>query len=311
MKMKNILLLLLSMLLACLSNLHCVRQDPLSANDAAILDLRLSFAGRKVSGITRGLGKTGGLVSAAPNITKLVFRVLDAAGQLVVPIDSIIIAPVDHRPRKDLIVPVGTGRVLEVVAFENLDINADQRLEEVRTFFARQTDITIPRDDTVRVSLTLFPLSIPNFRVVLDVGDGAGGIGSSGNPVTISLANQDNLRGLQFDLLYNAGLLEADTLNRAARLARFSNITPKNLAGPSPRHKAYRVIIFDQGTPVNEITPSTSGNDPEPILTVLFNVDPRAANARQDTLRIVSASATNVDLKNFEVYVLDGIFTVK
>jgi hypothetical protein len=152
-------------------------------------------------------------------------------------------------------------------------------------------------------------LSIPDFRVVLDVGDGAGAIGSPGNPVTIGLANHDNLRGLQFDLLYDGNLLEADTLNGMARLARFSNIVARNLTGPSPTQNAYRVIILDQGRPPGEIPPS-AGEVPEPIVNVLFNVDPKAG-ARQDTLRIVSATATNAALKNFEVYVVDGIFSVQ
>jgi len=311
MKVKNISSLLFMVLLACFSRLHCGRPDPLSANGAAILDLRLSFAGKKVSGSKPELGKTGGPVSAAPVITKLVFRVLDAAGQVIVPIDSIIIAPGDRRPRKDLLVPAGTERVLEIAAFENLDINQDQRFEEVRTFFVRQTDLTIPRDDTVRIAITLFPLPVQNFRVVLAVGAGMGTPGTPGNPVAISLANHDNLRGLQFDLLYAGSLLKADTLSGVARLARFSNVTARNLTGPSPPRQAYRVIIFDQGRPVNEITPSAPGNVPESILTVLFSVEPQAANARQDTLRIVSAAATDASLKNFEVYAVEGIFTVK
>jgi len=309
MNAKNIAPLLL-VLLACLSRLHCGRPAPLSGNGAAVFELRLSFAGKKVGRLTPGLGKTGQMISGAPVITKLVFRVLDGPEGQVIASDSIGLAPGDLRFRTELIVPTGEDRVIEVSAFENLDINADQRFEEVRSFLARQTGITVSKDDTMRIPLTLFPLSIPGFRVVLDVGDGDGAIGSPGNPVAIGLANHDNLRGLQFDLVYNGSVLEADTLNGIARLARFSNIVARNLAGPSQAQNAYRIIIIDQGRPPGEIPPSPGVNVPEPIVTVLFKVNP-LAGARQDTLRIVSASATNTALKNFEVYVVEGVFSIK
>jgi len=310
MKVKNITPLLFIVLLACLFRLHCGRPAPLAANGAAVFELRLSFAGKKVGGVTSDLGKTGPMISGALAITKLVFRVLDSPDGQVIASDSIRLAPGDLRFRTDLIVPAGENRVLEVSAFENLDINADQRFEEVPSFSARQAGITVSQDDTVRIPLTFFPLSIPNFRVVLEVGDGAGAIGSPGNPVMIGLANHDNLRGLQFDLVYNGSLLEADTLNGMARLARFSNIVARNLTGPSAAQKAYRIIIVDQGRPPSEIPPSAGANVPEPIINVLFKVNPNVG-ARQDTLRIAAATATNANLKNFEVYVVEGIFAVK
>ncbi len=310
MKTKHISPLLLLVLLACLFRLHCGRPAPLSANGAAVFDLRLSFAGKKVGGVKTSLGKTGNMVSSPLAFSKLVFRVLDGPEGPVIAGDSIRFAPGALRFRTELLIPAGENRVLEVSAFENLDINADQRFEEVRSFSARQTGITVPKDDTVRIPLTLFPLSIPDFRVVLDVGDGAGAIGSPGNPVTIGLANHDNLRGLQFDLVYNGSLLEADAVNGTARLANFSNIVARNLSGPSQTQNAYRIIVIDQGPPPGEIPPSAGVNVPEPIINVLFKVNP-LAQARQDTLRIVAATATNTALKNFEVYVVDGIFAVK
>jgi hypothetical protein len=310
MKTKHISPLLLLVLLACLFCLHCGAPAPLSANGAAVFELQLSFAGKKVGDVKTSLGKTGNMVSSPLAFTKLVFRVLDGPEGPVIAGDSIRLAPSDLRFRTELIIPAGENRVLEVSAFENLDINADERFEEVPSFTARKTGITVPKDDTVRIPLTLFPLSIPNFRVVLDVGDGAGAIGSPGNPITIGLANHDNLRGLQFDLVYNGSLLEAETLSGMARLARFSNIVARNLSGPSQTQNAYRIIVIDQGPPPSEIPPSARVSVPEPIISVLFKVNP-LAQARQDTLRITAATATNTALRNFEVYVVDGIFAVQ
>lgn len=309
MKVKNIAPLLI-VLFACLCRFHCGKPAPLSADGAAVFDLRLSFAGKKVGGITPGLGKTGHPISGTLAISKLVFRVLDGPEGQVIASDSIRVAPGDLRFRTEMTVPAGENRVLEVNAFEQLDINGDQRFEEVRSYSNRQIGITVANDDTVRIPLTLFPVSIPNFRVVLDVGDGAGAIGSLANPVAIGLANQDNLRGLQFDLVYNGSVLEADALNGTSRLARFSNIVARNLAEQPQSRRVYRIIIIDQSRPPNDISPNSAMNVPEPIVNVLFKVNPNAG-ARQDTLRIVSATATNATLKNFEVYVVDGIFSVK
>jgi len=298
------------MLVAGLFRLHCGNSAPFSGNGAAVVELQLSFAGKKVGRVAPDLGKNGKMISGAPVITKLVFRVLDGPAGEVIASDSIRLAPGELRFRTALIVPTGDDRMLEVTAFENLDINADQRFEEVRSYLARQTGITISKDDTVKTPLPLFPLSIPDFRVVLDVGDGGGIIGSPGNPVMIGLANHDHLRGLQFDLVYNGSVLAADTLNGIARLARFSNIVARNLAGPAQTLKAYRIIIIDQDRPPREIPPSPGVNVPEPIVSVLFKVNP-LARVRQDTLRIIAATVTNAVLKNFEVYVVDGVFSVK
>jgi|GEM_PF-3279783 len=311
MKIKNISSLLITALLACLFGLHCGKQSPLSANGAAIFDLRLSFAGKKVSGNTPGLGKTGSMLTAVPAITKLVFRVFDGpAGQLIAS-DSIDIAPGQLSFRKNLLnVPAGANRVLEVKAFESIFIETSERFDEVISFFGRQAGITVPQNDTARVALALSPLPIPGYRVVLDVGDGAGVIGSSLNPVGISLANSDNLRGLQFDLVYDSRQLAANSVRGVSRLANFSNIEGRNLVQEDPANTIYRIIVFDQNRPPGEIPPVAVAAVPEPILTVLFNVEPRAT-AQPAMLRITSASATNANLANFEVYAVDGFFTVR
>jgi hypothetical protein len=311
MKIKNISSLLITTFMACLFSLHCGRQSPLSANGAAVFALRLSFAGKKVSGSAPGLGKTSGVVSAAPAITKLVFRVFDGPEGQLIASDSIEIAPEQLSFRKNLLnIPAGANRVLEVKAFESIFIETSESFDEVISFSGRQTGITVPQNDTVRVAIALSPLPIPGYRVVLDVGDGAGVIGSSLNPVAISLANSDNLRGLQFDLVYDGRQLAATGVRGVSRLAGFSNIEARNLVQEDPANTIYRIIIFDQNRPPGEIPPVAVTAVPEPILTVLFNVEPRAA-AQRSTLRIISASATNANLENFEVYAVDGFFTVR
>jgi hypothetical protein len=311
MKIKNISLLLITTFLTCLFCLHCGRQSPLSANGDAVFDLRLSFAGKKVSGSAPGLGKTADVVSAAPAITKLVFRVFDGPEGQLIASDSIEIAPEQLSFRKNLLnVPAGANRVLEVKAFESIFIETSESFDEVISFSGRQTGITVPQNDTVRVAIALSPLPIPDYRVVLDVGDGAGAIGSSFNPVAISLANSDNLRGLQFDLVYDRRQLAANSLRGVSRLANFSNIEGRNLIQEDPANTIYRIIVFDQNRPPGEIPPVAVAAVPEPILSVLFNVEPQA-NAQQSMLRITSASATDANLKNFEVYAVDGFFTVR
>jgi len=310
MKIKNISLFLLIALPACLFCLHCGRPAPLAANGAAVFDLRLSFAGKKVSG-SANLGKTENKISAAPAITKLVFRVFDAPEGQLIASDSIEIAPGQLSFRKNLLnVPAGENRVLDVKAFESIFIETSERFDEVISFSGRQTDITVPQNDTVRVSLTLSPLPIPGYRVVLDIGDGAGAIGSSLNPVAISLANSDNLRGLQFDLVYDGRQLAANGVRGVSRLAGFSNIEARNLVQEDPANTIYRIIIFDQSRPPGEIPPVAVTAVPEPILTVLFNVDSRAV-AQPGTLRIAAATATDANLTKFEVYAVEGFFTVR
>ncbi|MDZ7359145.1 MAG: hypothetical protein ONB46_00250 [candidate division KSB1 bacterium] len=311
MKIKNISSLIIITFVACLFSLHCDRRSPLSASGDAVFDLRLSFAGKKVSGSAPAWGKTADVVSAAPVITKLVFRVFDGPEGQLIASDSIEIDPEQTSFRKNLLnVPAGANRVLEVWAFESIFIETSERFAEVISFSGRQADITVPQNDTVRIALALSPLPIPGHRVVLDVGDGSGAIGSSLNPVAISLANSDNLRGLQFDLVYDGRQLTANSVRGVSRLANFSNIEGRNVVQEDQANTIYRIIVFDQNRPPGEIPPVAVPAVPEPILNVLFNVT-RQATAQRSTLRIISASATNADLTNFEVYAVEGFFTVR
>jgi hypothetical protein len=255
------------------------------------------------------LGKTKSTTGAL-RISRLEARVFASEGGAV--LDSVTI-PLDSEQqtfRADLTVPTGTNRVIEVDAFEEIFDDSERRVT-VLTCRGRATGITVLRRDTVRVAVQLFPVPIRGQRVVLDVGNGSGARSSTGNPVALALANLDQIRGLQFDLLYNNDLVTPARFNPLGRIAGFNGIRAETVADQTESRLVYRVIIFDQGNPPGEIAPVGRTLEPETIAQILFDVA-SGSGAATDTLTLVSAVATTANLRQLEVMTRrDGIFTVR
>lgn len=307
--MRNKKILVLTLLFA-FAGLQCQENSsPLSPRGGAIVALRLSFHGRLLSRPAEVV-KTRPKASAVQRISRLEVRVFASEGGAV--LDSVTI-PLDSEQqtfRADLTVPTGTNRVIEVDAFEEF-FDKGEDLVSVLTCRGRATGITVLRRDTVRVPVQLFPVPILGQRVVLDVSDGSGTRGSTGNPVALALANLDQIRGLQFDLLYNNDLVAPARFNPLGRIAGFNGIRAETVLDRTESRLVYRVVIFDQSNPPGEIAPVGRTLEPETIAQILFNVA-SGTGAATDTLKLISAVATTASLRNLEVFVKDdGVFVVR
>jgi len=284
--------------------------SPLSPEPGAPLALRLSFHGRLLSRSAE-LGKAR-TAAEVQRISRIEARVFASEGGAVLDSAIIPLGSEQFTFRADLTVPSGSGRVVEVDAFEEIDDDdKGNSFFSVLAWRGRKTGITVVRRDTVRVAVQLFPVPIPGQRVVLEVGDGAGTRGSTGNPVTLALANLDRIRGLQFDLLYNNDLVTPARFDSLGRIIGFKGIRAEIVTDQTESRLVYRVLIVDQSNPPGEIAPVGRTLEPETIARILFNVA-SGTGAATDTLRLVSAVATTASLQDLEVFVKDdGIFTVR
>jgi hypothetical protein len=285
------------------------RSQPLSPQGDAAISLRLAFHGRLLSR-PADLGK-GAQTAAMQRVSRIVVRVF-ASAEDTVALDSVVIAldPGQQTFRENLTAPTGTGRVVEADAFEEFFDEGENSFFAL-TWRGRKTGINVLRSDTVRATVDLFPVPIPGQRVILDVGDGSGTRGSTGNAVPIALANLDRIRGLQFDLLYNNDIVDPARFNPLGRIAGFNGIRAETVLDRTESRLVYRVIIFDQSNPPGEIAPVGRTLEPETIAQILFNVA-SGTGAATDTLKLVSGVATTADLQNLEVFVKDdGVFTVR
>jgi len=310
--MRNKKNLVLALLIA-LAGLQChENSSPLSPRDGAPVDLRLSFHGRLLSRPAE-FGKARQRPSGVQRISLIVARVFASEAGAV--LDSVTI-PLDSEQqtfRADLTVPSGPGRVVEVDAFEEIidDDDEGNLFAFVLAWRGRKVGINVLRRDTVRVAVQLFPVPILGQRVVLEVSDGAGTRGSTGNPVALALANLDRIQGLQFDLLYNNALVAPARFNPLGRIAGFNSIRADTVLDQTESRRVYRVLIFDQRNPPGEIAPVGRTLEPETIAQMLFNVA-SGTGAATDTLKLVSAVATTANLRQLEVMTRgEGIFTVR
>ncbi len=297
-------------LLIAFAGLQCrENSSPLSPRDGVPVALRLSFHGRLLSRPAE-FGRARQKPSGVQRISRLEARVFASEGGAVLDSVTISLDSEQQTFRADLTVPTGTNRVIEVDAFEEF-FDKGEELISVLTCRGRATGITVLRRDTVRVSVQLFPVPIRGQRVVLDVGNGSGARGSTGNPVALALANLDQIRGLQFDLLYNNDLVTPAQFNPLGRIAGFNGIRAETVTDQTETRLVYRVIIFDQSNQPREIAPVGRTLEPETIAQILFNVA-SGAGAATDTLKLVSAVATTANLRQLEVFIKDdGIFTVR
>ncbi len=285
--------------------------SPLAPRQDAVVALRLSFNGRLLSR-SAAFGKARQMPLNVQQISFIVARVFASEAGAV--LDSVIIQldAGQQTFRGDLTVPTGTGRVIEVEAFEEIDGG-----DKGNSFFSalawrgRKTGINVLRNDTARVAVQLFPVPILGQRVVLEVGDGTGIRGSANNPVALALANLDPIQELQFDLLYNNDLVTPARFNPLGRIAGFKGISAEITVDQSETNLVYRVQILDQSESPGEIAPVGRTLEPETIAQIFFNIA-SGTGAATDTLKLVSAIATTANSQNLEVFVKDdGIFTVR
>jgi len=297
-------------LLVAFAGLQChENSSPLSPRDGAPVDLRLSFHGRLLSR-PAAFGKARQTASGVQRISRLEARVFASEGGAVLDSVTIDLPQAQQTFRADLTVPIGTNRVVEVDAFEEF-FDEGEDVVFILTCRGRATGITVLRNDTVRVPVKLFPVPILGQRVVLDVSDGSGTRGSTDNPVALALANLDQIRGLQFDLLYNNDLVTPTRFNPLGRIAGFNGIRAETVTDQTESRLVYRVLIFDQSNPPGEIAPVGRTLEPETIAQILFNVA-SGTGAATDTLKLISAVATTASLRKLDVVVRDdGVFTVR
>jgi len=276
------------------------RSNPLLPTGSGNLGIQLSFKGRNITKAD-ALGKLSSTLSGNQAINKIVIRVLESVNGNTLALTEIDIQPGQESFAADLTVPTGENRIIEVEALEQFNNSS------TITYRGRRDSIRVPVDSTITVSIEIFPIPIPDRRIVLYVGDGSGMPGSQGNRVGISLTNLNSVRGIQFDLIYNGNSFLPDTVDGSDIINSFSNIEARIL--DSGR---YRVLIFDQNSnPPAEIPPVTDTLSPVPLVDILMNVNIQTSAGVTETLRLENAVATDSNLNNLEVFAVPGNFSIQ
>lgn len=276
------------------------RSNPLLPTGSGHLGIQLSFKGRNITKAD-ALGKLSSTLSGNQAINKISIRVLESVNGNTLASTEIDIQPGQESFAADLTVPTGENRIIEVEALEQFNNSS------TITYRGRRDSIRVPADSTITVAIEIFPIPIPDRRIVLYVGDGSGMPGSQGNQVPIFLTNLNSVRGIQFDLIYNGNSFLPNTVDGNDIINSFSNIEARILESGR-----YRVLIFDQSSnPPAEIPPVTDTLSPVPLVDILMNVNIQTSAGVTETLRLENAVATDSNLNNLEVFAVPGNFSIQ
>jgi len=291
---------------------HCgERTNPLSSADSGALGVRLLFHGRNITKL-EDLTKINTNIAKSQAIDKIVIRVLASESGDTLSTTEVDIGPGDESFEVNIGVPVGEARVVEVDAFETIIESADDPDDptigqNVLAWRGRETGINVQENDPILVDITLVPLPILGRRVVLYVGEGSGAIGSQSNPVDISIANLDNIRGIQFDLEFDESILFPEAVRRKAVIDGFSDVIGERLDS-----NTYRIIIFDQDSSFPaEISPVSDFLTKVQMVEVLFGIVEEASSGQSGKISLKKAVATDSNLNIFEVFSVDGNFMIR
>jgi len=247
--------------------LNCQNLTPLKVSDGGKVNLTFNFVGKEIT--QNDLKKL-----SAARFTRILIAAYQSGNFLdprreeePVTILEIELAPQATRFEGQLNLPAGSDWRLVVSLFEAVDAEAilPGEILEALSYTGRRDGITVLPEKVSEITINLFPVPIPNRRVVLWAG-------TTGSPTNLSevlpigIATMDSLRGIQFDLEFNPPVITTAAVNATELAKNFSDLHFNNLPG-----KGTRILLFDQTANQTPVVPLVAVTAlPEPLLEVIL-----------------------------------------
>lgn len=307
MKVKLLLSIFFAFILLFVFALHCSKQaNPLSTGKETQLDVQLSFVGSNISK-NPILKKSDGLLSSkssAGEIVAISVKVLDS-DLTVLNQETASFDPETRTFESNIKAEAGTGKMVEVEVTEQ--INCGENTTTGLTWYGQKNDVSIIADSTTTVAIDLYPLPVQGCRVVLFVDESSGTVGTSNNIVNISLANLDNLRGIQMDLLYDQNNFNPEN---AWGIIRCNGYKLESQKIEKPGQGVYRMILFDENKPLDEIVPVTNPKGKgEDIVSVSFQIIGNDISG-SETIDLKDAIVTTANYDTLQVYAVANVLKI-
>ena len=224
--------------------------------------------------------------SAVAQITRLEMFVTFTGDTLAR--ESVVVAPGQTEFSTSLEVPIGEDRCVIVEAWSDENVEAGSVLE----YRGVQCGVRVEAIEQ-QVAIDLYPVPIKGSRIVLVAGSGSGSPGTSRNFVPIILLSADPLRGIQFDVQFESGLIFPDGLVPSPGVA-LSNVESNIVE--FAESIALRVLMFDLSA--NALPPQP---DPFRLLMVDFSVLPEVQSGAISEIRLTNFAAQNAEGKRLQV----------
>ncbi len=285
--------------------------DPYSPDQSAKLNISLNFPGRYTAGHSALGSSLNSYLAKNINavITKITIDVFDGtSSESIASADAVI--NIENRTfSAELDVPVGEERIVEVRIFESFAEASGVNLLDTNTWIGRESGVSIEPNITTNLEIDLYPLPVKGRRVVVQVSNGSGTQGSRGNPVEISISNLDNLRGVQFDLIYNRIILQPESVSVGQNLTNF-RVDAEVLSTVIGGNGVYRIIVFSDNNASAEIPVVDKADNFEPLLIVNFQVLNTGGGSSQLLIDDINSVVTDSNYNLYQLFSIGGVFNV-